>query len=82
MDEAGGSDELVGRVPSEVEASDRAADIQRYRPNVNASQRSDEVRIVEVDLDPAQLGQLSDLPQYDRCDAPRLTGQELMLAPG
>ena len=51
------------------------------RPHVDAGERPNEIRVVEIDLDPTQLSELPDLPEHDRGDAPRLLREELALAP-
>src|SRR5262249_10701585 len=80
--DAGGGDEFVGRIAPEVEASDGPADIQRQGPDVDTGERPFEIRVVEIHRNAVQLGQLSDLPQHDPRDAPRLAGEQVVLAPG
>lgn len=80
--EAGGGDDLVSGISTEIQRPDRATDIQRQRPQVDTAERPHEIPIVEIDLDAAELGQLGDLPEHDRRDAPRLTGKEVVLASG
>lgn len=49
---------------------------------MDSSQRPDEIRVVEISLDSAQLGQLGDFPEHDRRDAPGLASEERGLATG
>ena len=79
---AGCGDQLVRRVAPKVQSSNRPTHIERQRPDMDSRKRPDEFRIVEVDLDPAQLGQLRDLPEDDGGDAPWLACQKIALASG
>lgn len=80
MDDAGGRDDLVSGIASEVQPPDRAADIQREGPDVNPRKHPAQLGIIQISVDAAQFGQLADLPDDDRGDAPRVPGEQRRLA--
>ena len=69
MDEAGGSDDLVGRIAVKIQRFDRAADIERQRPCLNACQRPSQFRMVQVELDAALFREFGNFPENDGGDA-------------
>src|SRR5437773_7443744 len=68
--DAGGGDQLVGRIATYVEARARTGDITSQGPNVNLRESSDYLGFVQINLDPAQLGEPGDFPKHNRGDAP------------
>ena len=59
-----------------VELRARAGDVPRDGPQVNARERADHVDVVQVDLDPAELCELRDLPEHDGRDAPLIVTEK------
>jgi hypothetical protein len=59
--DAGGGNDLVGRVTAKIETTNRTADVERDGPDVQRAQKARHVCIVEVDLDTAELAELADL---------------------
>jgi hypothetical protein len=53
MHDAGCCDDLVGEVAVENQSFDRTADIERQWPGLNARQRSGQLRVIQINLDPA-----------------------------
>jgi len=82
MDDAGGSDDLVGGIAAEVEVVDTQADLERERPSVDLRQGAHHVWIRQIHFDPAELDQLRDLPEDDSRNAPSVRRQELALFRG
>jgi len=80
VDDAGRCDQFVGRVSAEVQPSRLQAHGEVERPDVEARQRSNDLGIVQVDLDTPQLNELRELPEDDRTDTPTVSGQEPPLA--
>ena len=81
MDDAGGGDDLVGGVASEIEVVDASANLEGERPGVNLRQGANHLWIGQIHLDPTELDQLRDLPQDDSRDAPSVRGEDLALFP-
>src|SRR5262249_30256577 len=79
---AGGCDDLVGRIAAHVECPNGPTYVEGERPDVDAIQRATELRVVEIDLDATELRQLTDFPDDDRRDAPRVTREERPLTSG
>ena len=80
MDEAGGSDDLIGRIAVKIQRFNRTADIERQRPCLNARQRSRQFRVVQVDLDATQFREFGDFPENDRRNAPGFIGEQSAFA--
>ncbi len=80
MHDAGGRDDLVGRVTIKVEGLYGPADIERQRPGLQTRQDSAQFRAVQVYFDASQFGELGDLPEYDRRDAPGIIGEQCRFA--
>jgi len=53
MHDAGGCDDLVRGVTVEIQSFDRTADIERQWPGLNAGQGSGQLRVIQINLDPA-----------------------------
>jgi hypothetical protein len=68
MDEARRDDDLVDSVAPNGEARAGARDLEGDGPEVNGAKDSLHVPVVEIELDPAELRQLRDLPEDDRRD--------------
>ena len=79
MHDAGGCDDLVGGVTVEIQSFDRTADIERQWPGLNARQRSRQLRVIQVNLDPAQFREFGDLPKDDCGNAPGIIGEQAPL---
>jgi len=73
MYDARGADQLIGRVAPDVELRTRARYFTGYGPDVYPSERTDDCGIVQVELDSTELGELGDLPEDDRGNAPLVT---------
>ena len=80
MHEARGCDQFVGRITMKVEASRRSSDCQVERPHVEGGEGALDIRIIEIQSDPAELGELCQFPQDDGGHAPGLPGQKIPLA--
>ena len=79
MNDAGRRDDLVGRVPPEIEPGRRAGDGQVDRPGVDPAQGAYYLPIIQIQFDTAQLDELCDLPQDDRGNRPLVTGKQSFL---
>src|SRR5262245_57326254 len=80
LDDARRRDQLICGIATDIEVSARPRNIAGQRPYVHAREHSDDIRIVEVERDSAQLRQLGDLPENDRRNAPTLGAEETELA--
>jgi hypothetical protein len=76
VDDARGGDQLIRRVATNIKLRTGACDFARQRPHVQPGEHSNDFRIVQIDRDPAELGQLGDLPEDDGGDASRLGPQQ------
>src|SRR5262245_60706939 len=63
MHEAGGSDDFVGRIAVKIQRFDRAAEIQGRRPCLNARQCPSQFRMMQIELDTAQLCEFGNFPE-------------------
>ena len=77
VNDARGPDQLVGGVATDVQTGARSRDIGRDRPKVYGPQNPQDLPIVEINLDPPELGELRYLPHDDSGDRPWLTTQQL-----
>src|SRR5436305_2902857 len=75
MDDAGGGDDLVGGIASEIEVVDASANLEGERPGVNLRQGANHRWIGQIHLHLTELDQLRDLPQDDSRDAPSVRGE-------
>jgi len=66
MDDAGSSDQLVGRVAAHVESRTGLRDLARHWPDMHLRERANDGGVIQVHLDPTELSKLRDLPQNDR----------------
>lgn len=82
MDDAGGSDDLVGGIAAEVEAVDTEADLDRERPGVDLRQCAHHVRVLQIHFDSTELDQLRGSPKGRSRNAPGVRRQELALIRG
>lgn len=80
MNNAGGGNQFISRVATEVQPSARTGYLTCQRPDVQATKHSCNVRVVQVHGDSPQLRQLRYLPQHDCGNAPGLSTQEPGLA--
>jgi hypothetical protein len=64
--DAGCGDQLIGGIATYVEARTHAGDFASQGPHVNLCEYSDDLRVVQVHFDPAQLSQLGDFPKHNR----------------
>ena len=80
MNDAGGGDDLVGRIAAEIERNGRLTDVEAERPDMDTRKRPDKRHVLQVDLDAPQLREFGDLPQDDRRNAPAIALQEGRLA--
>jgi len=79
MNQTGCCDELVGRIPLEVEPRRRARHGEVQRPDMDAAQRAHYFWIIEIESDSAKLYELGKLPQHDRSDTPRVPCEQAPL---
>ena len=82
MDDAGSGDQLIGGVAMDVELCARPRDLDSDGPDVDRSERTDDGRIVEVQFNPPELGELRDFPKDDGRDAPAVASQKSALNGG
>src|SRR5687767_16033855 len=55
MHDAGCCDDLVSEIGVEIQSIDRTADIERQWPGLNARQRSGQLRVIQINLDPGLI---------------------------
>ena len=80
MDDARCGDQLVGWIATHVKARACLGDLTSQGPDVNARQNPDDLGIVQVNFDSAQLCELGDLPEHNRGDAPASGAEQVGLA--
>jgi hypothetical protein len=80
MNDTCSRDQLIGRIPAEIEFSRRDCDGKINRPYVHGRQRILDGGTLEIDLDPPQLEEFRQLPKDDRRNAPTVAGEELPLS--
>jgi len=80
VDEARRGDQFVGGIASDVEPCARANNFPRQRPDMDPRQDPDDVRIIEIHVDPSQLSQFRDFPEHDRGHAPAIGAEHPCLA--
>ena len=75
-----GSNEHVSRVALDVQTGAQQGNLPREGPHVDPRERPDDVGVVQVDDDPAQLGELRNLPKHDGRDTPAMAREDICLA--
>jgi hypothetical protein len=73
------SDQLIRRISTNIESRTDVRNFPRQRPYVQSREHPNDLGIVQVDRNPAELDELDDLPQHDRGDAPGLGTQQPVL---
>jgi len=81
VDDARRADDLISGITLDVQPANGAADIQRERPGLDAGERPDQLGMFEIQLNPAQFRQFADLPDHDRRNTPRVSGEKRGLPP-
>jgi hypothetical protein len=72
--------EFVGRIGTNIQSRAGPRHFPRQRPNVQPREHANDFRIVQIERDPAELGELGDLPQDDCGNAPGLAAEQPNLA--
>ena len=73
------SDQLVGRISSDIQARALFRDVHGDGPDVNRCKGPNDVHVIKVHLYPSELRELRDLPENDGRDRPSLTTEEPVL---
>ena len=79
MNDAGGGNEHIRRVASEIEIGRSYGDLKSDWPNMYLVQSSADLGGMDVNIQPAALGKHSHLPQHDCGNAPCVASQQRFL---
>ena len=70
MYDARSSNHFVCRITLEVEGADRTTDFQCERPGLDSRQGPHQFRVIKIDFNTPEFGELADLPENNRGNTP------------
>ncbi len=68
--------QLVGGLAPHVELGAGHRYFERDRPDMNPAKRPTDLGVTEIEVDPSELGQICQLPEDDRRNAPASGSQQ------